>query len=227
MSRITDLIERMSVIPEREKKATQLDDMIVIRNKLETAAVTAGRLRASISATRRIDGTAFTDKPREGLEAASATAHGLKSALTSGAGFNRSQADKALTSINEKLSQASNGVTKGWRILVEGRVRRFSPLADVAKRAALPGAAPLAAAITTLETWTASPPTDEQAAQAFSETANSLPSAVAKLGLEGRAGQFMVDAANGTAKAKDLQDREVLEFLEDNPTIWSMLKVGL
>lgn len=227
MSRITDLIERMSVIPEREKNATQLGDMIAIRNKLESAAATAGSLRASISATGRIHGTDFSDKAREGLEAASATALKFKSSLESGTEFNRNHADGALTSINERLTHASNGVAKGWRALVEGRVRRFSPLADVAKRADLPGAAPFASALTTLETWKESPPKDEQAAKAFAETADSLPSAVEKLGLEGRAGQFMVDAARGAAKAKDLQDRDVLEFLEANPAIWSMLKVGL
>lgn len=227
MSRITDLIERMSVIPDREKKATQLADMISIRNKLEAAASSAGSLRASTSVIGRIDGTDFADKAREGLEAASTAALKFKSRLENGAEFNRNQADSALTSINERLNHASNGIAKGWRALVDGRVRRFSPLADVAKRAALPGAAPLAVAITTLETWKDTPPQDEQAANAFAETAASLPSAVAKLGLEGRAGQFMVDAARGSAKAKDLQDREVVEFLEANPAIWSMLKVGL
>lgn len=227
MSRITDLIERMAIIPEREKKAMQLADMIAIRASLETAASSAERLRASTTAISGIEGADFVEKARGSLDMAASSARKFKARLEGGAGFDRKSADGAVTSINERLSDASGGVTRGWRALVEGRTRRFSPIAAVADQAGLAGSVPFGAAITSLEGWKESPPADEAAAAAFSATSDSLPAAVAGLGLQGKAGQFMVEAAKGSAKARDLQDQDVLAFLQANPTIWSMLKVGL
>lgn len=227
MSKIADLIARMEVIPDKEKRATQLSEMIAIRDKLRASADFAERLRNLSAALEAIDGVEFADKAKQGVAQASATAINLKKRYANGSGFERKRADEALTLINERLENASNAVTKGWRALIDDQARRFRPLAEAAERAELPGSDALKGAIVTLEGWRDRPPQTSQVAEAYVENAARLLASIASLGLQGRAGRFMMDASNGRAKAKDLHDAEVLAFLDAYPAVWSMLKVGL
>jgi hypothetical protein len=227
MSKIADLVKRMELIPDKEKRATKLGDMITIRDKLRESADDAERLRALSLALEAIDGVEFIDKARHGLAQATTTAANLKKRYANGSEFDRKRADDALTSIKERLENALTTVTKGWRTLIDDQAKRFKPLAEAAERAQLPGANSLRDAIVLLEGWRDSPPFTSQAAEAYVANAARLPASIASLGLQGRAGRFMVDASNGRAKARDLQDLEVLAFLDSYPAVWSMLKVGL
>ncbi|RWO54257.1 hypothetical protein [Mesorhizobium sp.] len=227
MSRILDLVARMKGIPDKEKRATQLGEMTAVRDKLRNSADRAESLRILSSALEVIEGANFVEKAKQGLAHASGNAARLKARLEAGSTFDRNQADVTLTAINERLENASAAVFKGWRTLVDEQGNRFKPLAEAAKRASLPGADALNAAITSLEGWRDNPPPTPQAAKGYIASAASILASIAGLGLEGRAGKFMVDAASGRAKAKDLHDAEVLAFLDANPAVWSMLKVGL
>lgn len=227
MSRIADLIARMEVIPDKERRATQLGEMTAIRDKLSTSADLAEGLRNLSRALEVVDGADFVEKAKQGLAQASTYAIKLKMRLEGGSGFERKRADDTLTLINERLDNASSAVAKGWRTLIEDQIKRFRPLAEAAERASLPGAGALNDAIALLDGWRDSPPKTRQEAEGYVANAARLPAAIANLGLEGRAGKFMIDASNNRAKAKDLQDAEVLSFLNAYPSVWSMLKVGL
>jgi hypothetical protein len=227
MSRISDLIARMELIPDKEKRATQLGEMIAIRDKLRNSADLAERVRTQSASLETVDGADFVNKAKQSLALASSAAVRLKARLERGSGFDRKFADETLTAINERLDNASLTVTKGWRTLVDGQGTRFKPLAEAAERASLPGADKLSAAIAQLEGWRDLPPATRQAAAAYGAAAGRIPASIADLGLQGRAGKFMVDAASGRARAKDLQDADVLAFLDAYPAVWSMLKVGL
>lgn len=227
MSRIADLINRMAVIPDKEKRATQLGEMISVRDKLRESANLADELRSMSAALEMVSGADFAGKAKQGLAMASTSAIRLKTRLEGGSGFERKRSDEALTSINERLENALNAINKGWQSLIDEQARRFKPLAEAAGRASLPGADALNAALSMLEGWRDSPPQTRQAADVYVAAAARIPSAIANLGLEGRAGKFMVDASNGRAKAKDLQDTEVLAFLNAHPAVWSMLKIGI
>jgi hypothetical protein len=227
MSRIQDLIHRLEVIPEKEKKANHLGQMITIRDKLRESASNADTLRRAASALSGVEGAAFVDRASEALAAASTSAEKLKTRIAAGADFDRGKADGVLTHINEKLEGGTSAVTKGWRLLIDEKSRRYAPLAAAAMRASMPGAAGLQTAIVELEAWRDAPPQTAQAADEFNANASALPIAIANLGLEGPAGVFMVQASKGQAKAKDLLSQEVRDFLDANPAIWSMLTVGL
>jgi len=227
MSEIANLIDRMKVIPEKEQRATQLGDMIAIRDKLHEAADRADRLRTLAKVLDVVEGTEFLDRAKQDLTQGATTANNLRKRYDTGIGFERRRADEALTRINERLNNASSAIDKGWRTLVDDQAKRFKPLAVAAGRATLPGADALTDAITSLEAWRDSPPPTPQAAQQYITSAERLRTSIAGLGLQGRAGRFMVDASNGRAKAKDLQDAEVLAFLDAYPAVWPILKVGL
>ena len=227
MSKITELIARMRDLPEKEKRATQLGEMVAVRDKLATAAEKSDRLRTLSASLENVDGADFVAKAKLGLTQAATTANGLKKRFEIGTGFERKRADDALTLINERLENASAGIAKGWRALIDDQARRYRPLADAATKAALSGGAGLTDAIDRLEGWRESPPQSAQAATAYQFDAARLPASIASLGLEGRAGKFMIDASNGRARAKDLQDPNVIAFLDEHPAVWAMLKVGL
>jgi hypothetical protein len=227
MSRIAELIEQMAVLPPKEAKANRLGDMIAIRDKLRVSGDEADKLRRLTSALQLVEGADFVSRAKQGLESASTVALKLKSRMDGGEGFERARADAVLTSINEKLGQASTGVTKGWRSLGDDQAGRFAPLAEAAAQASLPGVAGLKSAISGLQNCRENPPASPKEASDYAMKAASISAAISQLGLQGRAGQFMIDASKGQAKAKDLQLVEVLAFLDANPAIWSMLKVAI
>ena len=227
MNRIDALIERMRDIPGKEQRASQLSDMRMVRNKLREAADRAAALKEQSSALTAIKEAGFVGVALQGLAKVASRAASLKKRHDDGLGFDRRRADTTLTSINEGLDSVEAGLTKGWKGLIDELTKRYGPLAEAADQAQMPGAKGLQEAIELLGGWRESPPTSAQAAQTYVANALSLPTAVAGLGLEGRAGRFMIEASKGQAKAKDLQDDEVLAFLREHPAVWAMLKVGL
>ena len=227
MSKIGDLITRMSEIPEKVKRATQLDGMIATRDKLKTLADRAEEIRDLCGALEIVDKAEFVTRAKQGLASASTNAAQFRSRLENGSAFDSSRADKSLTLINERLETAKTGIEKSWQALIQDEVAHYEPLADASERASLPGAPGLKAAITQLKQWQDQPPSTLQAANTYNDTAALLPTSIANLGLEGRAGKFIVDASKGQAKAKDLQNNDILVFLETYPMIWSMLRVSL
>ncbi|MFW2231188.1 hypothetical protein [Rhizobium sp. CRRU65] len=227
MSILSELIARLSTIPDKEKRATQISEMIAVRGKLAISADVAEGLRGLSTALGAIEGLDFVEKAKQGLTVASSAANRLKIRMDGGAGFERKRVDEALTTINERLEIASSAVAKGWKALIDEQQRRFKPLADAAERASLPGADSLKASLVRLESWRDLPPgTIQQTADYLADTAG-IPAAVANLGLEGKAGKFMIDASNGRAKARDLHDPEVVAFLDNYPAVWTILKVGM
>ncbi len=227
MSTLSELVARLSSIPEKERRATQISEMVAVREKLAISANNAEALRELSTALAAIKGLDFLEKVQQGLAIASTTAGRLKTRIEGGAGFERKRVDEALTTINERLESASATVVKGWRSLIDEQQRRFKPLVDAAARAGLPGADALTDSIIRLEAWRDSPPTTVQQANAYLVDTATVPTAVANLGLEGKAGKFMIDASNGRAKARDLQDPEVIAFLDSYPAVWTILKVGM
>lgn len=227
MSRISDLVAKLATIPDKEKRATQLGDMVAVRDKLKASAENADRLRVLNAALEKVEGADFVPRAGQGLAQAANAANKFKARFANGAGFERKKADEALTAINERIEAALNVVEKGWQTLVDSQGLRFKPLAEAAERAELTGAEHLKAAIDQIAAWRDQPPATPQAAAAFVADAERIPASITQLGLEGRAGLFMVAAANGRGRAKDLQDFDVLKFLNEHPAVWSMLKVSL
>jgi hypothetical protein len=227
VSGVRELISRLEVLPEKEKKANHLGQMTAVRDKLYVSATNATELRRAAAALGRVKEAAFAGRASEALAGATSSAEKLRDRISGGAGFERGRVDAALTQINERLNGGTEAVAKGWRLLIDEKMKRYAPLTEAAERVPMPGAAGLRAALAELERWRETPPQTPQAADAFTAQADALPAAVANLGLEGPAGVFMIQASRGQARAKDLLTPEVRAFLDANPAIWSMLKVSL
>lgn len=227
MNKIAELVERMRSIPEKEARTNQLDGMKAVRDKVRAAADSGDQLREQSAALAVIKDADFAEKARLGLAQASASATALKKRYDHGSGVDLKRADAALIQINERIEQGLSAVLKGWRAMIDDQVRRYRPLAEAAERASLPGASALRDATLLIEGWREAAPMTRQSAELYLTHAAQLPASIVSLGLGGRAGKFMVDASNGRAKARDLQDVEVLSFLEAYPAVWAMLKVSL
>jgi hypothetical protein len=227
MNKIAELYERMRGIPDKEKRATQIEGLRTVRDKVRVAADTADLLREQGAALTVIKDADFADKVRLSLTQASSSAAALKKRYDQGSEVDLARADGALIQINERLDQGASAAVKGWRALIDEQVRRYKPLAEAAERASLPGATALREATLLVEGWREDVPENRQSAELYLEHSAQVPASIASLGLEGKAGKFIIDAANGRAKARDLQDGDVLAFLEAHPAVWAMLKVSL
>lgn len=227
MTRITDLTERMALIPGKVSRAVEINGMTTVRDKLLEAADQTEELRNLAEAFSKLESLEISNRIAEGLAQASKAAQRWKSHVEGGKAFDRKDADSRLIAINERLDQASNAATKGWRATIDDQTKKYQPLAEAAERAGLPGASALDAAIEKIATWREAPPATIDDATEYLAQAGRVPAAIATLGLEGKAGRFMVEASDGRAKAKDLQDPEVLAFLTEYPSVWAMLKVRL
>lgn len=227
MTKITELTERMALIPGKEARAVEIGGMTTVRDKLFAAADQADELRSLAQAFSNLGSGDLSAKVSDNLAQAAKAAQRWQANIEAGKAYDRKDSDSRLTAINERLEQATGAATKGWRATIDDQTKKYAPLAEAAERAGLPGAAALASAIGKIATWRDAPPATSDDAADYQTQAGRVPAAIATLGLEGKAGRFMVEASDGRAKAKDLQDPEVLAFLADYPSVWAMLKVRL
>lgn len=227
MTRITDLTERMTLIPGKVARAVEIGGMTTVRDKLLVAVHQTDELRNLARAFSKLESRELSARIADSLAQASKAAQRWQANIEGGKAYERKDADTRLTAINERLDHAANAVTKGWRAIIDDQTKKYEPLAEAAERAGLPGASALAVAIKKIATWREAPPATIDDATEYLAQAGRVPAAIATLGLEGKAGRFMVEASEGRAKAKDLQDTEVLAFLAEYPSVWAMLKVRL
>jgi hypothetical protein len=110
--------------------------------------------------------------------------------------------------------------------LIVRKVADFENLVKAARGANLEGNLSMVEIMRRLSESAGTPPTNEQAAQRIVADINRLDESVSTLGLKGRAGQFLVDAAAGRGNPQDLLAPEVKEFIEQYE-LWGLLTVRL
>ena len=69
-------------------------------------------------------------------------------------------------------------------------------------------------------------PTSRNEINLYKSAKVALKDAMTGLNLDGPASSFLLSAMNGSGNPKDLLNKEVVEFLNQHPTLWKSLKVG-
>lgn len=228
MSKIRHLTAEVASIPDKEKRKNQVGSLEAARDKLR--ALTEAAIGASdvCAAVGGVNGATFVVRVRQVIVQSGSSAKQLNAHLAKGGQIaGNKKADELLTSISERVSNAVSLVRKGWSGLAQGYALKYQPLADVAKQIGLPGAPVLERALNQVRYWETDPPTSAEAAKKFDEAVDQIRVSIESLGFEGKAGAFMVAAANGNAKARDLLDPDVGAFLSKYPDVWALLQVRL
>jgi len=129
-------------------------------------------------------------------------------------------------SIGDSARFAHATLKDRWGQLIVRKVADFENLVKAARGANLEGNLSMVEIMRRLSESAGTPPTNEQAAQRIVADINRLDESVSTLGLKGRAGQFLVDAAAGRGNPQDLLAPEVKEFIEQYE-LWGLLTVRL
>ncbi len=134
--------------------------------------------------------------------------------------------EERMIAIKDFAAASGKPVTDVWEKRVSEAIHAYEQVAKVAADRGLPGGRELEAKLTDLRNRTSRPPNDDNDARTFALKLGGLPQEVATLGLTGKAGDFLVAAAEGRASPRDLENPEVREFL-DRYALWRSLHVSL
>ena len=113
-----------------------------------------------------------------------------------------------------------------WQAKLISAVRAYEQVARIAADQGLPGGQELDKKLSGLFNRVSALPRDEKDAATISLTLAALPEDVKALGLTGKAGEFLVAAADGRGSPTDLENVEVRELL-DRYKLWGSLFVTL
>lgn len=228
MSKIRELTLQVASIPDKEKRKNQVGALEAARNKSCELTATASGAADVCAAVAAVDSANFIGRARQSIAQAGSSAKQLSAhLLTGGQIAGNKKADDLLTTMSERVESAVTTIRKGWSVLAQGYAKRYQPLADVAYQIGLPGARVLDDALSKVRSWESRPPATAQAAEQFNTAVTQIRGSVEGLGFEGKAGTFMVAAANGNASARDLLDPDVQAFLKKYPGVWGLLQVKL
>jgi len=134
--------------------------------------------------------------------------------------------EERMIAIKDFAAASGKPVTDVWEKSVSDAIHAYEQVSKVAADRGLPGGRELEAKLTDLRNRTSRPPHDDNDARTFALKLAGLPQEVATLGLTGKAGDFLVAAAEGRGSPRDLENPEVREFL-DRYALWGSLRVSL
>ena len=134
--------------------------------------------------------------------------------------------EERIIAIKDFAAASSKPVTEVWEKGVADAIHAYEQVSKVAADRGLPGGRELESKLSDLRNRTSRPPQDDDDARTFAVRLAGLPQEVATLGLTGRAGEFLVAAAEGRGSPRDLENAEVREFL-DRYALWGSLRVSL
>jgi len=228
MSKIRDLTVQVASIPEKEKRKNQVGALETTRDKVRSLTAVAKDVANVCATVAAVNDATFVGRARQALVQAGTSAKQLSMHIAKGGMISGSKpADVLLTALNERVTSAATTIQRGWSGLIQGYANRYRPLADVAGQIGLPGGPGLYRALSQVKVLEATPPMSAEGIRRFNAAIDQIRSSVESLGLEGKAGAFMVAAAQGKAAARDLLHPEVVSFLDEHPAVWGLLQVKL
>jgi len=116
-------------------------------------------------------------------------------------------------------------VVETWQKRLDDAIRPYEKLAQIVEERRLEGGEALSTVLVRIRgARTQTPPTDAEAL-AIKDAIAGLPGVVRSLGLTGTVGAFLVAVAEGSGSPRDLERKEVREFL-DRYELWDALRVG-
>jgi|SRR5579863_5790068 len=136
------------------------------------------------------------------------------------------QFEQRMVAIKEAANGSTKPVTEGWQTNLIAGIRAYVQVAKIAADQTLPGGHELNKKLDELASRSSVPPCDEKDAATLSLKLASLPEDVKTLGLTGKAGDFLVAAAEGRGSPRDLEEAEIRDLL-DRYKLWNSLLVTL
>jgi hypothetical protein len=160
------------------------------------------------------------------LTAAQAKARELVALTTSGTpdsskiGARLDAVKRATTTVNDAVTTTWSGICRQY----EDRAKALRPLAE---KLSPPALVSIDALSRLLRYHSSGPPTSVAALQSLLDAIRAFNTAINSMKIDGLVGQFLRDASTGGADPKALFEPEIKKYLDDNPALWTSLRITL
>lgn len=163
----------------------------------------------------------------ERINSTTRTAQSLRKSLGSKIeNVQKPQSDSDFQLLSNTAKTAQNLLRDKWVAMLRGKIETYDKLVGASRSANLRGSSSLVEKLERLRGRMDVLPPSQDAALRVKSDLDGINTSFQELGLEGKIGDFLINAAAGRAEAKALMEREVREFIEQNQ-LWSALTVKL
>jgi hypothetical protein len=225
-TRLDKLLAELKGLPDLENRHAVVDHLRAIEQRVQDATCQVQQAALTLQGLQSITGV-----PPSGaaeftkLESA---AQDLLEFLKSGKIAPGSRRHETLTTeIVEVASRHLKVAAAQWKTCFVDRAEAYKNLASAASDANLPGGRDLANKVTALSRLAQTLPSASEDVTTATATFEAVHLAIERLGIEGKAGEFLMAAVRGEASLDLLRSEDVQKFLSTHPTLTEMLRVRL
>ena len=131
-----------------------------------------------------------------------------------------------LDGIKRATSGLASSVTATWSSVCRQYLDRADALRPLAEKVSPKALVPLQALVQLLRSH-AAPPTAPSVIQSLVDAIAKFNAAIQSMNIDGPVGRFLRDASTTGADPRALFEPEIKKYLDDNPQLWTALRVGL
>ena len=224
-TRLGKLHARLLQIPAKRERSKLLHRLELYTGKV---AESRQRLEASTGAEENA-ARVFPDlpagtSPDSRRKAASSAARLAKQFRERIEAVREPETEADIVALGTFAKNAEQNVRDRWARRLEDTIKRYEALVSAAQAAGLERGRALAGRLQGLRDQVGVLPETREAADRVRQTVDGLVGLVSELGLEGKPGAFLVEAARGAGDPKALCDSEVQAFV-DRHGLWKLLVV--
>jgi hypothetical protein len=228
MTAIDRLIEEIQHLPDAENRRALLGRYGEISQRIVEATQRYRQATLALNTLTTLAPTEPQPDIKASREALVRDARSLRSFMEEGRVTGSSKRDESLvTAIDDKTKLCLRTLTDAWNRYFQARIAGYRQLADAADKAELPGKGGMQRAVRNLERLVQGLPVSEDIGQVVAAAIDDVHSAIHQLGVQGRAGQFLIEATGAGASPDMLGEPEVKQFLDTQVALKRLLKVKL
>lgn len=225
LSPLSLLRERVLRFPARHEEVKRIDNLRQVEQLVAGLRDQVRKVRGQREHLIVVFGDADTSSSDRALQSVEVKAAALERVLTSGPQAWETDAQQAVRELRRAVEAASAAVQREWAAEVGHVTNKYERLANALRHAGLAGGSTIASALDRVRKLS-EPPSSRSAAARAAEDIGSVPPTIARLGISGAIGEFLVAALEGNGTARALRDPSVQEFLDENK-LWDMLRVSI
>jgi hypothetical protein len=225
-TRLDKLLAELKGLPDLENRHAIVDHLRAIEQRVQDATRQVQQAALTLQGLQSITGV----PPSGAAESTKleSTAQELLEFLGSGKITPTSRRHETLTTeIVDVASRRLKVAAAQWKACFVDRAEAYKNLASAASNANLPGGRDLANKVTSLSRLAQTLPSSSEDVAAATATFEAVHLAIERLGIEGKAGEFLMAAVRGEASLDLLKSEDVQKFLSTYPTLTQMLRVRL
>lgn len=227
MPTIADLQARLKSIPGKRDRKNLVGKLRQYRDLSASAAPCLYESLQSLSMSTQIFPDVNTNAVVTNSAAARKAAEKIYAKLQSDpANIETNSVAEKFIELRDKTENVQRNVKDNWKRSIETKVNSFRGVIRAASDAGVRGASMLQSTVNELLSEADRLPSNNTDVARVTAECAQLENAVSSLNLTGKGGKFLVAAAEGTADARDLLDKDVIAFIEEYD-LWSALTVRL